>query len=325
MEKVSVIIPCYNGEKFIDRSIKSIYIQEYTEIELIVVDDGSTDSSKEKILAWKVPFEEKGYLLKYVYQENGGPASAMNTGLKHVTGDYLSTLDADDVYSVEAIEERVIFLKNHTDIDVVRTNGWMVKNDTKRLFVTDDAEKQLDDVFTALLKGDTNNWAGSYMVRSKALFDFYSDREIYKSRYGQNLQLLLPFVYKKTCGFIDKPHISYILQDNSLTQTSNIDVAKDKSIKNAFGFRDIRIHLLEQIVKDPAEKNRYLSVIENGYWKSMMFIASTYQDKSLMKHAFESKEKYEKASLNEKIMCYSLISPAKAFIYKVIRKIKSFF
>ncbi len=325
MKTVSIIIPCYNGENFIDRSINSIYEQSYPDIELIVVDDGSTDNSKEKILAWVTLFSAKACSLKYIYQENSGPASAINTGLKYVTGDYLSILDADDVYSIDAIHERVAYFQSNPDVDVVRSNGWIVKGENKRLFVTNDEEKQLNDVFVALLKGETNNWAGSYMVRTKALFNFYPDREIYKSRYGQNLQLLLPFVYKKACGFIDKPHMNYIQQDNSLTQTSNTDIAKGKNIENAAGFRDIRMHLLEQIVEDITEKNKYLCIIESGYWSSMMYFATMYQDKSLMNNAFENKQKYEKASIDEKIMYYSMISPNKALFLRIIRKIRSFF
>ncbi len=52
------------------------------------------------------------------------------------------------------------------------------------------------------------------------LFKFYPEREIYQSKYGQNLQLLLPLLYNKKCGFIDKPHMNYNQQENSLTKTN---------------------------------------------------------------------------------------------------------
>ena len=244
MEKVSVIIPCYNGEKFIDRSIKSIYMQEYPEIELIVVDDGSTDNSKKKILAWESTLKDKGLELKYIYQNNAGPGAAINKGLKYVTGEYISLLDADDEYLPGAIIEKVQYLQQNSDMDVVRSNGWMVKGDNKFLFINDENEKAIEDVFLALLRGETNNWAGSYMVRAKSLFDFYPDREIYQSRFGQNLQFLLPLTYKKKCGFIDKPHMNYIQQENSLSQAKDKQELLRKSLENAAGYRDIRIHML---------------------------------------------------------------------------------
>lgn len=324
MEKVSVIIPCYNGEKFIDRSIKSIYIQEYPEIELIVVDDGSTDNSKEKILAWKVPFEEKGYLLKYVYQENGGLGSAINTGLKHVTGDYISLLDADDEYLSDILGERVAILQEHPDADVVRSNGWIVKGEDKRLFVTNDEEKQIENVFLALLKGETNNWAGSYMVRSKALFDFYPDREIYTSRFGQNLQLLLPLTYNKKCIFVDKPHMNYIQQNNSLSQTTDSAISLNKSIENAKGYRDIRVHMLNLIVEETAEKRYYSDIIECGYYRSLMNIALSNNNVSLFKQFYQDKLEYEKPSLNEQIVYYSFTSKIITIILKIKRRIISY-
>ena len=63
--KVSIIIPCYNAGVHIDKSVGSIYFQEYPNIELVIVNDGSTDDSEDKILAWQDKFEEKGFKLKY--------------------------------------------------------------------------------------------------------------------------------------------------------------------------------------------------------------------------------------------------------------------
>ena len=170
---VSIIIPCYNGEKFIDNSIESVYIQDYSPIELIVVDDESTDGSAERIQAWQSKFAEKGNNLKYVYQKNRGPGGAIDTGLKYVTGTYLTLLDADDVYLPGAIRKKVEFLDTHSDYVGVRNNGWRVSGANRHLFITDPEEKKLTDLFTALSFGKTNNWAGTYMVRTDVLFDAY--------------------------------------------------------------------------------------------------------------------------------------------------------
>ena len=114
---ISVIIPCYNGEETVGRSIESVYIQECNNyiIELIVVDDGSTDRSEKKINSWKLRFQQKGYLFKYVYQNNLGLGGAINTGLKYVTGEYLTLLDADDCFIQGSIKKRVDFLEENPD------------------------------------------------------------------------------------------------------------------------------------------------------------------------------------------------------------------
>lgn len=97
--KISIIVPCFNSESTIDRCIDSIYSQDGDfQIELIVVNDGSTDLSEKRIQKWIPLFRDKGYELKYIKQENQGPGGAINTGLKYVSGEYLSLLDAEDCF-----------------------------------------------------------------------------------------------------------------------------------------------------------------------------------------------------------------------------------
>ena len=147
---VSVIIPCYNGEQVIDISIQSVFEQDYPDIELIVVDDGSTDSSKDRILAWKRKFLLKGFRFQYVHQTNRGPAGAIDTGLKYVTGEYLTLLDADDYFLQGSIQKRASFLDEHKDYAGVRTNGWMLKGTDMIPFISSEKEKASTDYFRAL-------------------------------------------------------------------------------------------------------------------------------------------------------------------------------
>lgn len=290
-KKVSIIIPCFNGERFIDRCLHSIEIQNYPHIEVVVVNDGSIDQSESKILEWKEVLENKKISLIYIKQKNQGIGSAINTGLKYISGEYLLLLDIDDEYLQGALLERVQFLESHREMDVVRSNGWYVRKNGKSLFIYDECEKNIQDVFTALLEGKTNNWAGSYMVRVSSLFKFYPEREIYQSKYGQNLQLLLPLLYNKKCGFIDKPHMNYNQQENSLTKTNVEKSKKKKSLDNANGFRDIREHMVQIIIHDEREREYYLDIIQNFYWRSVMQIAGVYNDDILMKEAFLSIKK----------------------------------
>ena len=156
-KKVSIIIPCYNGEQFVNRCMQSIYIQQYPFVEIIVVDDGSTDYSKEAIVKWGKKFETKQYEFKYIYQENQGLGSAINTGLKQVSGEYLSLLDIDDEYLQGAICEQAEYLSNNNNVDVVRSNGWKIKGTQRILFTQNENEKEIKDVFLALLEGKTYN------------------------------------------------------------------------------------------------------------------------------------------------------------------------
>ena len=321
-ERVSVVIPCYNGENTIDRAVASVFSQGYADIEVIVVDDGSTDNSKYRILAWQEKFASADLVLRYVYQENQGLGSAINTGLKQVTGSYLTLLDADDEYLPGAIEERAAYLQEHPECDVVRSNGWIIKGDHRRLFVYSDAEKQCADVFTALLRGETNNWAGSYMIRTEPLFRFYPDRDIYTSRYGQNLQLLLPVTYHKSCGFIDKPMMNYIQQANSLSQTADSALAKKRSLENAAGYRDIRVYMLKLIVKDSSEQQRYLRLIDGAYWRNILQLAADQQDRKLLLESFVKLKREEVPTLQDRITYYRQIFPPVALLLRAWNKLR---
>ena len=85
---VSVIIPCYNQAHFLDEAIESVLAQTYSNREIIVVDDGSTDNTA-TVARCHSP-------VGYIYQENAGPSAARNTGVKESRGEYLVFLDADD-------------------------------------------------------------------------------------------------------------------------------------------------------------------------------------------------------------------------------------
>jgi hypothetical protein len=88
---ISVIIPVYNREKFISKVVSNIFSQNYPAIELIIVDDGSTDGTRQAI-------ESQPHDIRYFHQENGGPASARNRGIRDASGEFIAFLDSDDLW-----------------------------------------------------------------------------------------------------------------------------------------------------------------------------------------------------------------------------------
>jgi glycosyltransferase involved in cell wall biosynthesis len=95
MKKVSIITPCYNGESFVSRYLDTILNQSYNNLELILVNDGSTDQTEAIVMSYKPKFKEVGIEFIYMYQEHAGQAAALNQGLKIFTGDYLTWPDSD--------------------------------------------------------------------------------------------------------------------------------------------------------------------------------------------------------------------------------------
>lgn len=320
----SIIVPCYNGEKFVDRCFDSILKQKHSRLELVVVNDGSTDQSEQRVLAWSDTFRNAGIRLVYVSQENKGPGGAINTGLKHITGDYLCLLDIDDELLESAVSTRVAFLESHPDIDVVRSNGWYNRISGKSLFIYDEKEKRMDDVFSALVRGETNNWAGSYMVRTSALFDFYPDREIYQSRFGQNLQFLMPLTYRKKCGYIDEPQMIYNIQENSLSQsTAAPELVMEKLLKNSAGYRDIRYHLIEQIIDNPTVGQQYKLLADISYYRLVFNGAVELKAKRIAKIFYADLRRVRACTINDMIGYCSLFFPYMVFPLRCIRKINA--
>lgn len=91
--KISVIIPCFNAAAFVGRAVRSVVAQDYTDIEIICVDDGSTDGTRDVLQQLSVEFDGRLHVL---HLANGGPGKARNAGAKAATGTYLQFLDADD-------------------------------------------------------------------------------------------------------------------------------------------------------------------------------------------------------------------------------------
>lgn len=104
---VTVIIPVYNGERFIRRAVDSILRQTYPVTQIIVVDDGSRDSTREIV---ESDYRDQVTLLR---QQNGGPAKARNAGLRIATGEYIAFLDADDWWEPEKVAMQVKVLREH--------------------------------------------------------------------------------------------------------------------------------------------------------------------------------------------------------------------
>lgn len=109
---VSVIIPVFNGERFIAEAIESVLAQDYRSIEIIVVDDGSTDGTS------KIAHKFSGQI-SYIRQANGGPAAARNAGVRHAHGDVIGFLDADDLWTPGKATLQAAALADSPSFDIV--------------------------------------------------------------------------------------------------------------------------------------------------------------------------------------------------------------
>lgn len=115
--RFSIIMPAYNDEEYIAKAIESVLIQTYQSFELIIIDDGSTDSTPEILSEFK-----KHPRLTVIHQKNGGTAAARNAGLHIVSGEYVCFLDSDDFYTLDRLAIINDYLHENQDVQCATTN-----------------------------------------------------------------------------------------------------------------------------------------------------------------------------------------------------------
>ncbi|MDR0844540.1 MAG: glycosyltransferase [Tannerella sp.] len=204
---VSVLTPCYNGGKYIGKLLDSVLSQTCPRIEMIVIDDGSTDHSAKIIKSYIPVFEAKGYSLTYLYQENSGQSVAINRGLKLFRGDFLVWPDCDDYYATEDAIAQMAEKLDATDdtYSMVRCFSQCLDEETLKpvkMLQTNHKTKNKIDLFEDFLFSRNDFWfgAGNYMLKAKKIEKYIPGKEIYTEKdTGQNWQLILPLLYKDKC------------------------------------------------------------------------------------------------------------------------------
>lgn len=110
MPKVSVILSNYNGERYLKESISSVLKQTYTDFEFIIVDDASTDSSREVINSYNDP-----RIKRYYAEKNRHIAYSLNRALEMVSGEYIARIDSDDIWEINKLELQVRYMDEHRE------------------------------------------------------------------------------------------------------------------------------------------------------------------------------------------------------------------
>ena len=209
---VSILTPMYNTEKYVHRLLDSVLAQDYPAIEMVVVDDGSTDGSRAVVESYADRFAAKGYTLRCFHQPHSGQSVAIKNGLQRVTGAFLAWPDSDDFYTTpDAISKMVHVLESSApEFQLVRTQARYVQDPSMELLrieglaAREEEDPSLfEDCLFAL--GGFYYCAGSYLLRTAVLkdltgFDIYTEKNA-----GQNWQLLVPVLYRYRCKTILEP------------------------------------------------------------------------------------------------------------------------
>lgn len=210
--KVSIIIPVYNGENYLEEAINSALSQTYPNIEIIVVNDGSTDSTDKICTSYKNK-------IKYFKKTNGGVSSALNLGIKKMTGEYFSWLSHDDIYMPTKISEQMEFINYnkkfndivYNDYSFIDSNG----TDIRKPRILNKAELRKKPEY-ALLRGSIN---GITLLIPKNIFDVCGNFDE-KLKCVQDYDMWLR-IYEKGYKFIHMDKLLTKSRIHSLQVTEN--------------------------------------------------------------------------------------------------------
>lgn len=277
---VSIITPCYNSEAYLSRYLDSVLAQTYTNVQQIVVNDGSSDRTERIALEYRNRFESSGMIFTYVKQQNQGLGAAINTGLKEVKGEYFTWCDSDNFYSDEYIEEKIYFFLNNPKYSIVRCDGKIVKdNDITEVVGTMAGDSIIDKTsenlfINCLLIQDFH--FGCAMLRTSDFDKVVVNREIYPSRLGQNWQLLLPMFYHYKSGYIDKPMFFFVERADSISHSVE-SLNYTKKVEQLLGHLDIIENtILNMHVNEEAE---YLAKVRSKYYSLILSVLFEASDK----------------------------------------------
>lgn len=273
--KVSIVVPIYNIEKYLPNCIESILSQTYTNIEIILVDDGSTDQSYNIIQK----YAKKDHRIIVVRQQNSGQSSARNTGLQKASGDFISFVDGDDEISPHFIESLLNpFLKSKSQKTALSVCGIHYKrlreNSVKDVFIKPLRPKREHETFKSyilyLLATDGRMYSSvNKLYRTNAAKSIAFDEKL---NFAEDTKFVLDYlnVAKGDISFILKP--LYIYNFGTDTSTINSTAILWKNWQNSY--QNLKIWL----GKNPTNTEKLLLHLVRLRWR-ISYIRSKHRAK----------------------------------------------
>ncbi|WP_254904749.1 glycosyltransferase family 2 protein [Clostridium tyrobutyricum] len=214
---VSVIIPMYNSEKYIEITIKSILNQTYDNIEIIIIDDGSVDKSA--FIVKEMINKYKNHKIYYFYQNNSGVSCARNTGIKKSKGKYIAFIDSDDLWLETKIEKQIkAMIKNNMNACYCGFSDFYYNNDLiKKRKMKFSKGKILYD----FLKDNVWCWTGTWVINKS----FIEDNKIFFNEncgWGEDFEFFIKISALTNVCCVAEYLALYRIREKSITTSSSL-------------------------------------------------------------------------------------------------------
>jgi glycosyltransferase involved in cell wall biosynthesis len=252
---VSVVIPAYNSRSYVAQAVESVLTQTFHEFEIIVIDDGSTDDTRQTLAAY-------ADRIRYVHQENRGVYAARNRGAKLAQGQYIAFLDADDVWLPEKLAVQVGALESHPEFGAAHTDTALIGPDGRVVNPASNPKRQshsgmvFDEFFqsnmavillsTVLIRRDCFEALGGFDERHRAVQDQF---------------FFLRLAWSYPIYFIPKPLVQYRITPGSLSRSS---AAENISLREL---------LLREFIKEHGDYFASRSALLRNKWRSFHYDA----------------------------------------------------
>ncbi|MBI5561168.1 MAG: glycosyltransferase family 2 protein [Deltaproteobacteria bacterium] len=227
MPTVTVVVPAYNHEDYVADCIKSILGQDYPDIDLIVINDGSTDSTDLRIREW---MKENKCSFRYVSKQNEGLIKTLNLGLGMSKGEYFCECASDDMMLPGSIRKRVEYLQANPVLDCVFADGYLIEGAAKtekRLFKDNgktgfrSSEHSIEDI----LSGRARIFFASGMIKRSVIDALGAFDEAF--RYHEDWLLKYQIVIRGRVGYLDEPVMYYRVHSTNTSRGNPLWVREE--------------------------------------------------------------------------------------------------
>ena len=322
--KVSMVVPVYNVEKYLDRCIKSILNQKYQDMEIILINDGSTDNS----LAICEKYREQDSRIIIINKANQGLSAARNDGVEVASGEYIMFIDSDDYIDDSLVSEAVEIMQKE-DVDLVRFNfckeGKVFRRTNKYLLPVNCVLDSLgEEVKKNIFETDNLSNCWVTLFKSSIVKGMKFDTDV---KFAEDLLFMAEYLkLAKKIYISDKCYYHYIINPKGLTL--NFDIKKSilksaDSIKvNArvedLIFEGVPFEVNPRLEKSIKKINSFVNLcIENCNYKKFKEIMGEYKNNPIIK---EELDKLNNFNLDMNYSTY-LIKKIKLCIKRILRKI----
>ena len=299
---VSIITYCFNGERFVHKYFEAILAQTYPNIELIFFNNGSTDRTGEIAEAYREKLTSRGIRTKIIhYEENQSTCRLKQEGISLMQGEYFCGCDSDDLMDPDYIQEMAGYLIAHPEKGIVFCQLRMIREDDGKLLriskvIPRNGEKEA--FLDMLYARNCMFTAISYMMSRAHFIRINPEKKIYISRFGENYQLQLPFLYHDLQGYIEKPLGNYTVRSDSYTGKMVRDPAKQ--VEAYKGQEESIVATLRQI--DPEMDGAYALIAKRRLRRDRFYASLWIEDPALQKSCYRDLLDVNGVSWKERII-----------------------